>query len=287
MPSVSIVIPARNESGGLAALLPQLKALKGIDEIIVANDGSTDNTSEVCANSGIVELKHPYSKGNGAAVKSGVRAATGDVVVLMDGDGQHQAKDVTSLLAEYTAGGYDLVVGARSHDAQASVGRMAANRLYNRLATWMTGQKVKDLTSGFRVVNREKFLEFIHLLPNGFSYPTTSTMAFFRAGYSVAYCDIDVKNRIGSSHIHLVKDGIRFLIIIFKIGTLYSPLKVFFPVSLAFFLLGMVNYAYTYAGGQRFTNMSALLILASVMIFMMGLISEQITMLTYNNKSER
>jgi glycosyltransferase involved in cell wall biosynthesis len=226
---------------------------------------------------------HPSAKGNGAAVKTGVRAASGDVIVFMDADGQHDPADIPALLARLDEG-YDMVVGARQAGSQASLGRGLANRFYNRLASYMTGHKVEDLTSGFRAVRAEKFREFLYLLPNGFSYPTTSTMAFFRAGYSVAYEPIHAARRIGKSHIRPLHDGLRFLLIIFKIGTLYSPLKLFAPAAALMFLLGSLWYLHTFIHFGRFTNMSALLYTGSVVVFMMGLISEQITALMYKER---
>lgn len=282
---VSIVIPAKNEAAGLAGLLPRLQRAVPDAEIIVVDDGSTDETPEVTRAAGVICLSHPYSKGNGAAIKTGARAASGDILVFMDADGQHDADDVPRLLAAI-AEGADLVVGARQAGSQASVGRGIANRLYNRLASYMTGHRVEDLTSGFRAVRADKFREFLYLLPNGFSYPTTSTMAFFRAGYSVRYLPIHAARRVGKSHLRPWKDGARFLIIIFKIGTLYSPLKLFAPLALLFFLGGFGWYGYTLATIHRFTNMSALLITAGFIVFTMGLISEQITALMYKDSGE-
>lgn len=280
MKNFSIIIPAKNEAASLRLLLPQIKERCPGAEIIVVNDGSTDETSQICSDFTIREVVHPYTKGNGAAIKSGARAATGDVFVFMDADGQHSPDDIAGLL-EKLSDGYDMVVGARGSESQASVGRDLANRFYNRLASYMTGHKVEDLTSGFRVVRREKFLEFLHLLPNGFSYPTTSTMAFFRAGYSVSYCPIVAGSREGKSHIKPIKDGVRFLLIIFKIGTLYSPLKIFFPFAFSVFMLGVSYYGYTFITEGRFTNMSALMFTTSLIVFMVGLVSEQITALMY------
>ncbi len=278
---LSIIIPAKNESESLHGLLQTIKREMPDAEIIVVNDGSTDNTDQVCSDVGIRVLNHPYSMGNGAAIKTGARAASGDVLVFMDADGQHQPEDIKSLLDTFEDG-YDMVVGARSTASQASIGRLCANTFYNWFASVMVGQKVEDLTSGFRVVKAEYFKKFLHLLPNGFSYPTTITMAFFRSGYSVGYIPIKVNKRIGKSHIKLIKDGIRFLLILFKIGTLYSPLKIFFPLSIISFAIGSGYYLYTYLTMARFTNMSALLFTTAVTIFLMGLISEQITSLIYS-----
>jgi glycosyltransferase involved in cell wall biosynthesis len=260
--------------------LPGVRSLLPDAQIIVVDDGSTDETAAVAMEHGASVLRSPYSMGNGAAIKRGARAATGDVIVFMDADGQHSIDLIPRLLARLDEG-YDMVVGARGWDGQASVGRGMANGLYNKIASAMTGVAVRDLTSGFRVVRAAKFKEFLHLLPNGFSYPTTITMAFFRSGYGVAYEPIPVAQRIGRSHIRPVRDGMRFLLIIFKIATLYSPLKLFAPTSALFFVLGMGNYVRTFVSEGRFTNMSALLLSAGVIVFLIGLISEQITGLLY------
>lgn len=280
MSRLSIILPAKNEAAALKDLLPRLTAAQPGAEIIVVDDGSTDDTRAVCAENQVICLSSPYSMGNGAAIKRGARAATGEILVFMDGDGQHDPLDIARLVARLDQG-YDMVIGARSWESQAGVGRGLANTLYNWLASRMTGQVVADLTSGFRVARAHRFREFIHLLPNGFSYPTTSTMAFFRSAYGVAYEPIKAAERVGKSHIKPLKDGLRFLLIIFKIATLYSPLKLFVPVSFGFFLLGSANYAYTYFLHGRLTNGSALMWSAAVIVFLIGLVSEQITSLTY------
>tara|TARA_R110000787_G_scaffold57938_1_gene132066 strand:- start:445 stop:1311 length:867 start_codon:yes stop_codon:yes gene_type:complete len=283
--SFSIVIPAKNEEQGLGELLPRLRKLYPDQQILVVDDGSTDGTRRVCESAGVEVLVQPYSKGNGAAIKAGALAAEGEYVVFMDGDGQHNPEDVERLLA-LVGEGYDLVVGARSgRGMQASIARWSANAFYNRLASWMVNRRIDDLTSGFRAVNRRKFLGFLYLLPNGFSYPTTSTMAFFRAGYSVGFVPIDVSQRLGKSHINVLRDGVRFFLIIFKIGTLYSPLKVYFPVSVLMAGLGVVNYlgAALTSGSWRFSNMSTLLVLAGMIVFLIGLLSEQLTNLQYKD----
>lgn len=279
---VSIILPARNEAQNLRRFLPELRALFPDAEIIVVNDGSTDDTIAVCEAFGVRAVSHQYSKGNGASIKTGARQASHDILVFMDGDGQHKPADVQRLLEVFREG-YDMVVGARSSASQASVGRLVANTMYNRLASWISGQPILDLTSGLRVVNRRKFRQFLYLLPNGFSYPTTITMAFFRAGFSVRYVDIHAGAREGKSHISLMKDGLRFFIIIFKIGTLYSPLKIFMPIAGAFFGVGLAYYLYTYYHFHSFTNMSATLFTAAIVVFLIGLVSEQVTTLIYKD----
>ncbi|TAK40063.1 MAG: glycosyltransferase family 2 protein [Lysobacteraceae bacterium] len=277
---LSIILPAKNESAGLRLILPSLRALFPAAEVIVVDDGSTDDTAAVAREHGARVLGAPYSMGNGAAIKRGARAASGEILVFMDADGQHDPALIPRLLQKLEEG-YDMVVGARSGSGQANMGRGLANAFYNRLASWMTGHRIADLTSGFRAARAERFRQFLHLLPNGFSYPTTSTMAFFRSAYPVAYVPVPVAARIGKSHIKPVRDGLRFLLIIFRIATLYSPLKLFAPVGFSFLLLGGGYYAYTYATMSRFTNMSVLLFSAAVIVFLIGLISEQITSLTY------
>ena len=279
-PRISVILPAKNEAEGLRRTLPGLRGLLVDAEVIVVDDGSTDATAEVAREHGVIVLGSPYSMGNGAAIKRGARAARGEVLVFLDADGQHNAELIPRLLARLDQG-YDMVVGARGWDGQASVGRGLANGLYNRVASFMTGFVVADLTSGFRAARADKFREFLHLLPNGFSYPTTITMAFFRSAYAIAYEPIPVAARIGRSHIKPLRDGLRFLLIIFKIATLYSPLKLFAPTALGFALLGTGFYAYTFLTQNRFTNMSALLFSAAVIVFLVGLVSEQITALTY------
>lgn len=284
----SIVIPARNEAVGLAHLLPKLGiCLPPGTEIIVVNDGSDDNTAEVCAANSARVLNHPYPKGNGAAIKTGARAAAGDVIVFMDADGQHKPEDIAGLLSKFQEG-YDMVVGARQAGSQAGLHRAMANDVFSRFASWMVMQPIADLTSGFRVVRASKFRQFLYLLPNGFSYPTTITMSFFRAGYSVAYMPIHAPRRSsGVSHIHPLRDGLRFLLIIIKVGTLFSPQKLFLPISAGFFSTGLAYYLYTYLSSGRFTNMSALLFISAVFTFLIGIVSEQISALHYKNIDTR
>ncbi|HWN30634.1 MAG TPA: glycosyltransferase family 2 protein [Burkholderiales bacterium] len=286
MTDYSIILPAKNEAAALKLLLPQLRALFAKEEIIVVDDGSTDQSLAVCEANRVRVVTHPHSMGNGAAIKSGARAATGDILVFMDADGQHRPSDISVLLEKFKQG-FEMVVGARTSGSQAGVHRAFANSFYNKLASWMVGQDVADLTSGFRVVKADKFRKFLYLLPNGFSYPTTITMSFFRAGLPVAYVPIVAAKRVGKSHIRLLRDGGRFLLIIFKIGTLYSPLRLFLPISLLFFFTGLGYYLYSFLTVHRFTNMSALLFITSVLIFLIGLVSEQVTMLNYKDSDSK
>ena len=280
-PTLSIVIPAKNEAGSIADVVNRARSAFGDAEIIVVDDGSEDDTRSLAESAGAIVRSHPVSLGNGAAIKTGARTASGELIAFMDADGQHSPEDL-SRLVERLGEGFDMVVGARHSRGHASAARLLANTVYNRLASRMSGQRVADLTSGFRVARADKFKRFLYLLPNGFSYPTTSTMAFLRSGYPIDFLPIEVGRREGKSHIRPLADGIRFLLIIFKIATLYSPLKIFFPISSGFFLTGLGWYAYTYATQGRFTNMSMLIFSAAVIIFLIGLISEQITALTFS-----
>ncbi|MBS0290582.1 MAG: glycosyltransferase family 2 protein [Proteobacteria bacterium] len=282
---ISIIIPARNEEAGLKSFLPALRQAFATSEIIVVDDGSEDNTALVASTLGATLYSHPYRMGNGAAIKTGARHANGDILIFMDADGQHQVDNINPLLTKYNEG-YDMVVGERDSNAQANTMRYIGNTFYNFLATRIVGHCVKDLTSGCRVINAQKFKSLMHLLPNGFSSPTTITMAFFRSGYSVAYVPIQVRARLGKSHLNPFTDGLRFLLIIYKMTILYSPIKVFFPLAVLHFIAGLTNYAYTFTTQGRFTNMSAVFFSASVIIFLIGLVSEQITTLMYTSRNE-
>ena len=282
---ISVVLPARNEAAALRSLLPSLRSLLPTAEIVVVDDGSTDDTVAVAKATGARVISHPYPKGNGAAIKTGARAAQGEILVFMDADGQHRPEDIKRLLAKLEEG-YDMAVGARSMKDHAGAHRGLANAVFNRFASWMVNHRVEDLTSGFRAVRAGHFRRYLYLLPNSFSYPTTCTMSFFRAGLGVAYVPVDMPPRIGRSHIKPLRDGIRFLLIILKIGTLYSPLKLFLPVAGAFFTTGLCYYAYTFLTYHRFTNMSALLFITSVLVFLIGIVSEQITMLIYKDSED-
>lgn len=286
MNSISIILPARNEAAGLRQLLPELVRCQPRAEIIVVDSGSHDDTAAVAESHGVRVVSQPYAYGNGAAVKAGIRAARGEVLVFMDADGQHSPRDVDALLEKFHAG-YDMVVGARLVNTNASLARRLANGFYNRFASWITGHRIEDLTSGLRVARADYAREFLHLLPNGFSYPTTMTMAFFRSGFSVGYVPTSFAPRIGRSHVNPWRDGLRFLLIIFRIGTLYSPLKVFFPLSLLNLCAALGYYAYTYVTMHSLTNMSVILFSAALVTFLIGLLSEQITSVYYSIREHR
>lgn len=284
-PSISIIIPAKNEAPSLRLLLPALKQSYPNAQILVINDGSTDDTLSVCEEHAVSFASHPYSKGNGAAIKTGARIASGDLFILMDADNQHRMEDIACLLAKLTEG-YDMVVGARSYSQQSTL-RFMGNWFYNQFATYVVGHPVLDLTSGFRVVKSSVFKQFLPLFPNGFSYPSTVTLAFFRSGYSVAYQPISANPRMGKSHLKILKDGVRFFLILYKVTTLYSPLKIFVPLAFLHFIIAIGYYGYTFLTQGRFTNMGVVFLTASIIIFLIGLVSEQITMMLYLQTENR
>ncbi len=282
--SVTIIIPAYNEAPTIGEFVTKTKKLYPDFEVIVINDGSKDNTAEVAGKAGASVYNHPYNIGNGAAVKAGIRIAKGDILVFMDGDGQHLPEDIARLLEHIQE--YDMVVGARTKDSQASVDRAIGNRIYNLFSSYVANFPVQDLTSGFRAVKAEVAKKFVYLLPNTYSYPTTLTLGMLRTGRSVKYIPIRIKRRQkGISDIKIYRDGVRFFMIITKICTLYSPLRVFLPVSFMMFVSGGLNYFQTYIFHGRFTNMSTLLFVTSILVFMMGLISEQICQMRYERRS--
>jgi glycosyltransferase involved in cell wall biosynthesis len=279
---VSVIIPAYNEADSIGNLIQSIKDRHPDYEIIVINDGSTDGTAETAEKSGATIVNHPYNMGNGAAVKSGIRHARGETLVFMDGDGQHDPDEIERLLKYLPE--YDMVVGARKTGGQASLGRMTGNMIFNLLASYVAKFKVDDLTSGFRAVKAEIAQNLLYLLPNTYSYPTTLTLSVLRSGRTLKYVPIKVERRnTGKSNIKPLRDSVRFFMIIVKICTLFSPFRVFLPVSAGIFTTGLLYYLYTFTTQGRFTNMSALLFSTSIVIFMMGLISEQVSQMRYEN----
>lgn len=285
-PDVSVVIPALNEAKVIGDVIKEvvdvLERNGWRHEIIVVDDGSTDATVAVAVEAGARVIPHPYNKGNGAAVKSGIRAARGELLVMMDGDGQHHGKDIPKLLAPIRSEGYDMVVGARTSGTQ-QWHRAMANTVYNRFAGYLTGFKIRDLTSGFRAIRRELALQFCYLLPNTFSYPTTLSISIIRAGYNLKFVDIDLSRRVGKSKIKLLRDGLRFLIIMTRIATLYSPLKVFLPIGVVVFMPGFLYAIYKLIIGSYWTIPIVISVSVGILIIMMGFLAEQVTLLRFQN----
>ena len=280
--AVSVIVPAYNEAGAIAGLVGALRAAAPWHEVIVIDDGSRDGTAQRAAAAGATVVRHPYNKGNGAAVKTGIRAATGEYILIVDGDGQHRAEDAGRLVAGL--GEYDLVIGARSRATQATHARRFGNSALNGLASYLTDREIPDLTSGFRGARRDYLREFIHLLPNGFSTPTTTTLAFIKAGYNVLFEPVNARQRVGHSKIRLARDGTKFLMIILRIVTIFSPLRIFLPVSAATFAVGTAYAIWTIATQQHITNSSVLLIIFAVIVFLVGLVSEQISALRFEGR---
>jgi glycosyltransferase involved in cell wall biosynthesis len=281
----SVVIPAFNEAASIGEVVRDLAATAPWREILVVDDGSSDDTGTQAAAAGARVLRHPYNKGNGAAVKTGIREATGAYILIADGDGQHRPADATRLVSHL--GTYDLVVGARSRETHASVSRRVGNATLNAIASFLTEQRIPDLTSGFRAARREPLLEFLHLLPNGFSTPTTTTLAFIKAGYSVRFEPVDAARRSGVSKIRLGPDGFDFFLILLKVITIFSPLRLFVPVSAAAFVGGAGYGIWTIVTQSHVTNSSVLLIVLSVIILLVGLVSEQISSLRFEGRPPR
>ena len=280
--TVSVIIPAMNEGPVIGSVVAELLAAAAWHEIIVIDDGSTDGTADAAAKAGARVVRHPYNKGNGAAVKSGIRAAGGEFILIIDGDGQHKPADAVMLASRL--GEYDLVVGARSSETQAGAKRRFGNAALNRLASFLTEREIPDLTSGFRCARREYLIEFLHLLPNGFSTPTTTTLAFLRAGYNVLFVPIEARSRVGTSKIRLSRDGPKFFLIVLRVMTIFSPLRVFLPVAAASFVLGVVYGIWNIVVHGRIPNGSALLIMLSVVVLLIGLVSEQISALRFDGR---
>ncbi len=282
---ISIIIPAYNEEENIGALLKRLKGVASDDwEIIVINDCSEDRTPDICLEYDVKVVSHPYRMGNGASIKTGMRNAVGEILVLMDGDGQHKPEDIARLLEGMEK--YDMVVGARSWESQSGWSRGLANKVYNFFASYVANKTIPDLTSGFRAVRRDIAKRFIYMLPNSFSYPTTLTLAFIKSGHSVDHVPIETEKREGESKIRPLKDGARFILIITRIATIFSPFRVFLPISLTLFVVGAVYYLYWFVVARRFTNMALLLILMSGIVFLLGLVSEQISQLRFERTED-
>jgi glycosyltransferase involved in cell wall biosynthesis len=279
---VSIVIPAQDEELSIATVVRQLKDTAPWHEIIVVDDGSTDATGSRAREAGAVVIRHPYNKGNGAAVKTGARHASGEFVLIVDGDGQHSPADACRLIARL--GEFDLVVGARSAVTQATLTRRGGNAVLNWLASYLTGRPIPDLTSGFRGIRRDVLREFLHLLPNGFSTPATTTLACVKAGYNVAFEPVEAGMRAGQSKMRVARDGTKFLLILLRVITIFSPLRIFAPLSAAAFAVGVAYGLVNFASAGRIPNGAVVLLLFAVMVFLVGLVSEQIAALRFQGR---
>jgi len=281
--AVSVVIPALDEEAGIAEVVSRLLAAAAWREVLVIDDGSTDDTGRRALAAGARVIRHPYNKGNGAAVKTGIRNASGTYLLIVDADGQHRPDDAQRLVERL--GEYDLVVGARSAATQATAVRRRGNAALNWLASYLTGQPIPDLTSGFRGARLDCLREFIHLLPNHFSTPTTTTLAFIRAGYNVTFVPIEARQRQGRSKIRLARDGATFFLILLKVITIFSPLRVFVPISLLSFAVGLVYGLVNFLVSGRIPNGAVVLLMGAVIVFVAGLISEQIASLRFAGRS--
>lgn len=279
---VTVILPAFNEADSIGQVVTELRAAAAWHEVLVVDDGSTDGTGRAAADAGARVIRHPYNKGNGASVKSAIRAAGSEWIVIVDADGQHRPADAVHLVSRL--GEYELVVGARHRMTQATTGRWLGNALLNWLASYLTEREIPDLTSGFRAARRECLLEFIHLLPNGFSTPTTTTLAFLKAGYNVAFEPVDARARVGTSKIRFASDGAKFLLILLKVITIFSPLRIFAPISALSFAVGAIYGAWNFVYHSRIPNGAVVLLLFSIMIMLVGLVSEQISTLRFEGR---
>jgi glycosyltransferase involved in cell wall biosynthesis len=281
---VSVIVPALNEEESIADVVAGVRAGACWREVLVIDDGSHDGTASRAEQAGARVIRHPYNKGNGAAVKTGIRSATGEFILILDGDGQHQAADARRIVDRL--GEFDLVVGARSAATQATVTRRAGNAILNWLAGYLTGRPIPDLTSGLRGARRDCLREFLHLLPNGFSTPTTTTLAFIRAGYNVAFEPVAARARIGQSKLRVARDGAKFFLILLKVITIFSPLRVFVPLSALTFASGAIYGMVNFAAAGRIPNGAVVLLLFAVIVFLVGLVSEQISALRFGGPSQ-
>ena len=275
---ISVVIPAFNESATIRDVVEHVyrvcSALGCAHEVIVVDDGSTDNTAELAEQAGATVLRQPYNKGYGASLKTGIRHATNGTIVILDADGQHDPEDIKKLLD--TRGNAEMVVGARKGTAGSPLWRKPGKMLIGWLANQLTGRKIPDLNSGFRAMDREVLMRFLAIMPNGFSSSTTSTIALLRGGYSVNYIPIEVKRRSGCSTVTLA-DGLGTILLIFRLITLFAPLRICLPVSLVTAAIGCYYIVHGYLSTGTASIRGILALLASVLFFLFGLLIDQVS----------
>jgi|YNPBryBLVA2012_1023415.scaffolds.fasta_scaffold11809_2 glycosyltransferase involved in cell wall biosynthesis len=286
--SVSVVIPAFNEAHNIGAVVQRVRAALPDAEILVVDDASQDGTAAAALAAGARVERHPTNRGNGAAVKTGIRHASGEVVLLMDADGQMDPRYIPDLLGGIAAG-YDMVVGARTRETQGdTLARRLGNRALDALGAYLVEAEVRDLTSGYRAMRREVIMEFLHLLPNRYSYPTTSTLSLLKAGYCVGFVSIEGQRRQGGrSSQKLLKNGVRFGLIILRIISLFAPLRVYFPIALGMFFLSLLAYIASVAVNGvwlKIPNATAALFVGGIIVFMFGLLAEQIAALRFQRR---
>ena len=280
---ITIVIPAYNEEKGIGNVLLNLKKLVSDYQLLVIDDGSTDNTFEIVKNSGVNVVCHKYNKGYGAALKTGLRNAKTSVVLYIDADGQHNPEDIDRIAEHIDE--YDMVVGARTKKSTVSLLRRPGKKILSITANYLSGHQIPDLNSGFRAIKKNKAMEFMHILPNTFSFTTTITLAFLKSGYDVKYVPIQTIDRVGTSKIKPFRDGFRFIMLIVRTITLFDPLKVFLPISIALFTIGMVYGLYTLISALNISDASVIMITASILIFFFGLLADQISSIRMGNRS--
>lgn len=281
MVELSIILPVYNEKGVIDNIYPRIVDIFSkweiAKELLIIDDGSDEVLSLDLLVPWARIIRHSVNMGNGAAIKTGIRNAKGEKCVIMDADGQHLPEDAIKLVEKLDQ--YVLVVGARDFKTTGTFHRNLANQIYSKLASYTSGAQIPDLTSGIRAFRREEVLQIIHLFPNRFSCPTTMTLGLIYLGYQVGFQRINVMKRDGKSKIRIFSDGTRFLLVILKISTLFSPLKIFFPLSLSLFLLGLINYFSVLIFWHRFSLWSVVLLTNAITIFMIGLVAEEISSL--------
>jgi glycosyltransferase involved in cell wall biosynthesis len=278
---VSIVIPAYNEGEAIGETLTDLFSVIGEStrryEVIVIDDGSADDTGAMAESNGARVVRHRKNKGYGAALKTGVLASQAEIVVFYDADNQFDPKDIERIVEE--AKDADAVLGARTSKSYAPFSRKGGKKLLSWLANYLSRQKIPDLNCGLRAIHRDVLLGYLHLLPNGFSASTTTTLVLLREGYDVKFVPITVKKRIGKSTVRPLQDGMDTALLVVRLTTLLDPFRVFGPMSFFFFVFGCVWGLRYLIHGKGLSIASLFLLVSSVIIFFFGLVADQVASL--------